>query len=99
MVDSYGLRADSLVAAVGPCIGECCFEVGPEVSEQFGKPGAKHLDLPGENCRQLIEAGVPAANIDVAGLCTMCDATLFESFRRDREQSGRMLAAIGIFRD
>ena len=96
MSTEFGSRPQSLVAAIGPSIGQCCFEVGSEVSEKFGVKGRTHIDLVASNFRQLIAAGVPEAQIDVAGLCTMCDPVRFHSFRRDKEESGRMVSAIGI---
>lgn len=91
----------SLHAAIGPAIGKCCFEVGPEVSAQFRPywPAVEHLthvDLVAANFRQLVEAGLRSDHIDVAGLCTMCDPSHFHSYRRDRELAGRMVAAIGL---
>ncbi|MBM3726909.1 MAG: peptidoglycan editing factor PgeF [Acidobacteria bacterium] len=94
MAAAYGSNPSSLLAAIGPAIGVCCFEVGPEVAGQFGLTGRAHIDLAGHNARQLAEAGL--ARIDTSGLCTRCAAHRFHSFRRDREASGRMTSAIGI---
>lgn len=100
MRELYGTHPDDLLAAIGPCIHECCFEVGPEVSEQFrnyiANPG-DHIDLVAVNRAQLLEAGVPADKIAASDLCTFCIESHFHSWRRDREASGRMVAAIGIF--
>ena len=90
----------TLLAVIGPCIGECCYEVGPEVSDRFRalfpeREDLSHIDLAEANRRQLLAAGLPAANIEVAGLCTRCNLDL-HSFRRDKEASGRMVSAIGI---
>jgi YfiH family protein len=91
-------QADVLVA-IGPAIGSCCFEVGPEVAVQFGWPAEKtHIDLVDANRQQALRAGVPGSRIAVLGRCTRCGATQFHSYRRDREQSGRMVAAIGWVR-
>ena len=96
MTTRFGTVARETVVAIGPAIGECCFEVGPEVAVQFGHAAEKtHVDLVGANRQQAIESGVPADRIFVAGRCTRCEATLFHSFRRDKEQSGRMVSAIG----
>jgi hypothetical protein len=81
--------------AIGPAIGVCCYEVGPEVAERFGiGTGAKvHLDLASINERQLRAAGV--TNIWKSGECTFCRADRFFSYRRERERAGRMMSIIG----
>jgi polyphenol oxidase len=97
--DEFGTESKDVIAAIGPCIAECCFEVGPEVAAQFHEhfPGATNrVDLVEVNRRQLVEAGVSSGNIDISGLCTVCDPAEFHSWRRDREASGRMVSAIGI---
>jgi YfiH family protein len=82
-VDALG----GLVAAVvGPGIGACCYEVGPEVAERFGESGPT-LDLRAVAQRALRRAGVDeVAHVD---LCTSCDAERFFSHRRDRGLTGR----------
>jgi YfiH family protein len=92
----FGSRPAGVFVAIGPSIGPCCFEVGPEVANVFGRTGRTTIDLVEENRRQLMDAGVPAANIDVSGACTMCDAVEFHSWRRDRKAAGRMVAAIRV---
>ena len=91
-----------LYAAIGPCIRECCYQVGPEVARQFipffpeWDPAAidvRNLDLVEANTRQLTTAGVPADQIFDSGLCTACSANLF-SYRREPDNAGRMIAAI-----
>jgi len=79
-------------AAIGPGIGACCYEVGPEVLERFADLGegiadGRMLDLAEVACRQLRTAGVEP--IESAGLCTSCEPGLFFSHRRDGERSGR----------
>lgn len=96
MRERFGSRPEDLHAAIGPGIGACCYEVGPEVAEQFGLGGRVHLDLPAINRRQLREAGIADARIYSSGLCTMCRAGDFHSFRRDREAAGRMYSFAGI---
>ena len=78
-------------AAVGPGIGGCCYEVGPEVLERFADvPGAadgRMLDL-----RRVIEARLEAAGVtDVEHLdrCTTCHPDLYFSHRRDDGLTGR----------
>jgi len=96
MHDRFGTQAEDLHAAIGPGIGPCCYEVGPEVAAQFGLFGRVPLDLPAINRRQLEGAGVLAERIYDSGLCTMCRPAEFHSFRRDREAAGRMHSFIGI---
>lgn len=96
MHDEFGTDPAQLHAAIGPGIGKCCYEVGPEVAAKFGETGPCHIDLQESNRRRLIEAGVPPPQIYAAGLCTMCGAADFHSYRRDRDQSGRMVSAIGV---
>lgn len=97
MTAEFGSRPGDLVAAIGPSIGKCCFEIGPEVAEQLAKPaGRMHFDLAAANRDQLVqEAGLNA--VWVANLCTTCGPERkFESFRRDGTASGRMLSFIRI---
>jgi len=96
MRERFGTDAADLHAAIGPGIGECCFEVGPEVAAEFGRAGRVHLDLAAENCRQLEEAGVTPERIYASKLCTQCLSDDFHSFRRDREASGRLFSFAGI---
>lgn len=98
MAERFDSRPEDLHAAIGPAIGECCFEVGPEVAAQFGHqvPGKIKLDLIAINHAQLRAAGIPEERIYSAGLCTFCTGDEFHSFRRDREKAGRMLSVIGV---
>ena len=101
MQEAYGSDPARIHAAMGPAIGACCFEVGAEVAEQFtpwftDAKNLTHVNLAEANYRQLLGAGLLPEHIDDPRLCTACDSRRFHSFRRDREQSGRMVAAIGI---
>ena len=61
LITRYGSNPQDLVAAIGPSVGACCYEVGPEVSAEFGKTGRMHLDLTHELAAQLEKAGVRLA--------------------------------------
>jgi YfiH family protein len=90
-------------AWVGPAIGACCYEVGPEVAEQVaaasdaaavqaGPAGKPHLDLHEAVRRQLAAAGV-GETVCVPG-CTRCDEERFWSYRREGKGAGRNHAFI-----
>jgi len=85
------------IAAIGPCIGACCFEVGRDVGERTGfvvrEAGDKqYVDLRAAVRARLVALGVGIVD-DVPG-CTKHEPERFHSFRRDGANSGRMLAAI-----
>jgi len=102
MTQVCGSDPQDLIAAIGPAIRRCCFEVGPEVAQQFEhwfpeQLDQTHLDLMEANRRQLLTSGIRRQFIDIASeFCTKCDAGEFHSWRREREASGRMVAAIRI---
>ncbi len=89
-----------LTAAVGPGIGPCCYEVGPEVAEPYKERfGAevvegRNLDLWRAAELALNEAGV--LEVERTDLCTFCHPELFFSHRRDRGVTGRqgVIAAV-----
>ena len=95
-----GLGEGSLAAAVGPGIGPCCYEVGPEVTESYkARFGPKvvegrKLDLWRAVELALNEAGV--TEVERTDLCTFCHPELFFSHRRDRGITGRqgVIAAV-----
>ncbi len=104
MQREFGCEASSLLAATGPCIGPCCYEVGHEVAEQFAAlPGAvvdmgadrrPHLDLPAAADLVLGGLGIAAAH---AGACTRCDAEArFYSYRRDAAGTGLQMSVVGL---
>lgn len=78
-------------AAIGPGIGPCCYEVGPEVLEAFrhlhGAGQGSSLDLKAVVRCKLEAGGVDS--IEDVGLCTSCRPDLFFSHRRDGGVTGR----------
>lgn len=103
MCIQFSTVAQDLHAAIGPGIGSCCFEVGPEVAEQF-RPwsdppsGRAHLDLQAILLAQLIESGLAPERIQRITRCTKCHPDEFHSYRRDGEAAGRMVSGARIAR-
>jgi len=103
MEKKFASRAEDLHVAIGPAIGKCCYEVGPEVGTQFAAYGPAlrdvtqpvHLDLAEINRRQVAASGVALERIYTSGLCTRCNRE-FHSYRRDRQHAGRMFSFVGI---
>jgi YfiH family protein len=89
-------RVRAEVAAIGPGIGPCCYEVGDEVLAEFadleGVAVGRMLDLTGVATQLLEQAGVK--EIDASGLCTSCNPELLFSHRRDGERTGRQAGLI-----
>ena len=93
MQREFGTEPSCLVAALGPCIGSCCFEVGDDVAEQFSlwpdcilrKPEwpRPHIDLTAVNRQHLISAGLSPENIESAQVCTKCRHDEFFSYRHN----------------
>jgi len=78
----------SKAAIVGPAIGPCCYEVGPEVSRRFDADLTRDrkLDLWAAAERALLTAGVE--RVERVDLCTRCHPELFFSHRRDGRARG-----------
>jgi polyphenol oxidase len=127
LAHEFGSRPSDLVAAIGPSIGACCYEVGTEVRDRFEaagfgrgpiarwfraepRPSSRNPSMPGlprplrsghwffdgwlAARDQLEEAGVPAARIFVAELCTASHPDTLCSYRLEGPAAGRMAGAI-----
>ncbi len=108
MIAEFGCRPEDLQAAIGPSIGPCCYEVGPEVvaAAEAAFPqapdllrrrrpnGHAYLDLWSANAYQLAQVGL--RQIECARLCTACRTDLFYSHRAEGGRTGRFAAIIGL---
>jgi YfiH family protein len=110
LVSQFGCRPRDLRVALGPCIGVCCFEVGPEVAAAFTKAmpavlengvgvraaGRKpHIDLRLFQRLQLEATGVLLENIDASTDCTLCDpGGRFYSFRKSGRRTGQLVGFV-----
>ena len=92
MIRNFGCESANIRAAIGPNIGFCCFETGPEVPEAmiaaFGdaagewiRPsgGKYYVNLKEINTYALRRAGV--TKIEISQECTMCSPNRFWSHR------------------
>ena len=109
MKEHFDADPGTLLAAFGPCIGARCYEVGEDIRRAFAKSGfpeslfspitgrsGKFLfDLRAANRFQLLKLGLKARNISSVDICTHCDSK-YPSYRRDRDDCGRMLSFVGL---
>jgi YfiH family protein len=104
MTQVMGSDVGHLLAAIGPSIGPCCYEVGEEVREAFSHFQSREglfekrdqklwLDLASGVKTQLIMEGMTPENIDEIVGCTSCNPDLFWSWRA-RKEEGRMVSFI-----
>ena len=109
LASEFGSRPAEMVAAIGPSIGPCCYEVGEDViaavHATFDQPaellpirnGSRpHFDLWAANLRWLAEAGI--RRIEVAEICTACRTDEFYSHRAERGKTGHF-GALMMLRD
>ncbi len=107
MAKVYGCQPENIRAAIGPAIGQCCFETDGDVPEALRQTlggdaerfidwnGKKyHIDLKGVNALWLEKAGV--AHIDICDHCTACRTDLYWSHRKVGLQRGEQAAVIAL---
>ena len=106
----FGCSPEDIVVGIGPSIGPCCYQVGQDVVSQvqnvFGTGqdcinrksanGKGYFDLWTANLKQLIQAGIPEKNIELAEICTRHHPELFFSYRHEKRKTGRFGAGIVI---
>ncbi len=106
MHDEYGCQPDDILAAVGPSIGVCHFEVGDEVAEVFDREfGASvvqryrksyHVDLQKAVLMQFDEAGLKREHVTCADICTYCNSDLLFSHRATGGRRGNLAAIMEL---
>jgi YfiH family protein len=94
-LQSRGENPQNWVAAVGPAIGPCCYEVSEELAKDFfsefkdldklgtlAVPNPRRLDLQAINAAELKKLGI--GEVEILRNCTQCSMDpLFHSFRRE----------------
>ena len=105
MKEKFGSKAEDILVAVGPSIGPCCFEFGKADAVIFSEEFCREMneekvlvDIWGINKKQLTDCGIPEENIDVSGVCTVCNSDKYYSYRTHREKTGRQGAIIMLKR-
>jgi YfiH family protein len=107
-----GAKRDHIRAAIGPCISQTAYEVGPEFEARFRtadaanarfftsspRPGHFQFDLPAYVRQRLNDAGI--ARVETIQACTYAREADFFSYRRTTHRKepdyGRELSAIAI---
>ena len=103
----FGCDPADIRAAIGPAIGQCCFEtdgdvpaalhaaLGDETEPYITWNGRKyHIDLKAINALWLRKSGV--TQIDVSGDCTACRTDLYWSHRKHGGERGSQIAMISL---
>ncbi len=109
MVNRLGCQAKNIIAVIGPAIGPCCYEVGPDVIttaakcftnsagllvNRNGQPDHAHFDMWAANRQQLAASGV--RQIIQSEICTACHRDDFFSQRAEKGRTGRFGVIIGL---
>ncbi|MDE0297056.1 MAG: peptidoglycan editing factor PgeF [Candidatus Poribacteria bacterium] len=108
LIQEFNCKPRDLLVGIGPSIGPCHYEIGHDVIAQvkdaFGgtdgyinvelSSGKGYFNLWEANRRQIMDVGIPPQNIEVARICTYCDAHRFFSVRHQKGTTGRFGAGI-----
>jgi YfiH family protein len=102
MIDRFRTQPESLIAAVGPSIGPCCYEVDDRVRAAFSDRDGNWprwtravssnrwmLNICQAIVDLLAKSGIRPENIGRLDICTHCREDLFYSHRRDGGMTGR----------
>jgi YfiH family protein len=107
MAESYGSEPSDILGAIGPSIGDCCYEVDEAVIGRVRpiaggsnvlaptENGRAKLDLKELNRHLMIKAGILPSRIELSTWCTACRTDLFFSHRAENGSTGRMMSWLG----
>ena len=87
---------------IGPSIQKCCFEVGPDIVDNFNSRYVKNInsnkvkvDLQKLAFDKFLEIDFKKNNIYQMDDCTLCNSEKYYSYRKDGVKAGRMIGLIG----
>lgn len=110
MVNEFGCDPNNIIAAIGPCICQNCYEVDTPVLDAFAYSG---IDITGVFCEGrddnhfmlnlvqankniLLSAGIREENIDISDVCTCCNSKELHSHRATSGKRGNLAAIIEL---
>jgi YfiH family protein len=110
MTNEFGSDPKDIIAGIGPCIGQCCYEVDDPVYSEFSKidfleqdkiftpkgNGKYMLDLVEANRQILVNSGILPQNIDASDICTCCNCEDLHSHRATGGKRGNLAAIIEL---
>ena len=104
MLEHFKTKPNNCRAFIGTCIDECSFEVDNDVAQHFTNEfcrweeikGKYFVDLKKANQHQLLQAGLEHQNIETSPYSTVLNNENYFSHRKEKGQTGRMLAAIAM---
>lgn len=111
MVKEFGCKPENIIAAIGPCICQKCYEVDFTVFEAFKNAGfdtdrifivksdGEHflLDLRQANKDIMISSGIKSENVDVSDICTAENSDFLHSHRATAGKRGNLAAIIEMY--
>jgi len=110
MVDHFGSHPEDLLVAIGPSIGECCYEVDEAVMapfrssawnwQGFSRPtgnGKWHLNLARANIEQMRDCGIREDRFCWVSVCTRCNNDILFSYRAEGPGTGEQISFIQMY--
>lgn len=109
LCENYGSDPSDIIAAIGPSIGKCCFQVKKDVLDAFFESfsDVSFIKEEGDGIHYradlweavkitLVEAGIRKENISLAGECTCCNNNMYFSSRAQKGKFGSLAAIIEL---
>ena len=109
LVKNYHCQPQHILAAIGPSIGPCCYQINSTMADQAARElhenpeyfinstnDGLYFNLWQANKKQLQHAGIKDDHLYCAELCTSCNFDLFYSYRKGKKVTGRFGALIGL---